>query len=132
MKYFRTSALTSVAVCVLSLAITQPLSAQLGRQLGLLEPNVAADSTMLTLPHMNAALVQTLKDARPILSIVALDSILASKSLSKAQRTELYAKMFVHIDLNRGPDAELLLIPGVDAKKVSALKSQRPWKRPYV
>ena len=33
----------------------------------------------------------------------------------------------MHVDLNRGSDAELMLIPGVDAKKVTALKSQRPW-----
>lgn len=103
-------------------------SAQLGKQAGLVEPNVAADTTLAALPHMNAAIAQSLKDARPILSVVILDSILASKGLSKTQRTELYGKMFVHIDLNRGADAEFMLIPGVDSKKLSALKSQRPWK----
>lgn len=117
----------SAATLALSLAGAMPAAAQLGKQQGLVEPNVAADSVLQALPHMNAALVQTLKDARPILSIVSLDSILASKSLTKAQRTELYGKMFVHIDVNRGADAELMLIPGVDAKKVTAIKAQRPW-----
>lgn len=127
MKSFRAIAVSSFALGALSLVIARPASAQLGKQQGLVEPNVAADSTMLALPHMNAALVQALKEARPILGIVALDSILAAKSLSKTQRNELYAKVFVHIDLNRGADAEFLLIPGVDAKKVTALKSGRPW-----
>ena len=121
------SVISAFALGTLSLTSALPAWAQLGKQQGLVEPNVAADSTMLTLPHMNAALVQALRDARPILSIVALDSILASKALSKPQRTELYGKVFVHVDLNRGSDAELMLIPGVDAKKVTALKSQRPW-----
>lgn len=127
MKSFRAIAVSSFALGALSLVIARPASAQLGKQQGLVEPNVAADSTMLALPHVNAALVQALKEARPILGIVALDSILAAKSLSKTQRNELYAKVFVHIDLNRGADAEFLLIPGVDAKKVTALKSGRPW-----
>lgn len=127
MRSFGVTRVQWFALCALSLTIALPVSAQLGKQQGLVEPNVAADSTMLALPHMNAALVQALKEARPILSIVALDSILASKSLSKTQRNEVYAKLFVHIDLNRGSDAEFLLIPGVDAKKVTTLKSQRPW-----
>lgn len=121
------SVISAFALGTLSLTSALPAWAQLGKQQGLVEPNVAADSTMLALPHMNAALVQALKDARPILSIVALDSILASKALSKPQRTELYGKVFVHVDLNRGSDAEFMLIPGVDAKKITALKSQRPW-----
>jgi len=116
----------TAAVAALTL-VASTASAQLGRQQGLVEPNVAADSTMAALPHMNAAIATALKDARPILSAVALDSILASKSLTKAQRTELYARLFVHVDLNRGTDAELMLIPGVDARKLAALKANRAW-----
>ena len=105
-----------------------PAVAQLGRQQGLVEPNVAPDSTLLRLPHVTADVAQALKDAKPILSVVTLDSILAAKGLTKAQRTELYGKAFVHVDVNRGTDAELLLIPGVDAAKLRAVKSGRPWK----
>jgi hypothetical protein len=111
-----------------SIIVATPAAGQLGRQQGLVDPNVAADSTLLALPHMNQGIVQSLKDARPILSIVALDSILGSKSLTKPQRTELYGKMFVHVDLNRGTDAELMLVPGMDANKAKALKASRPWK----
>ena len=38
--------------------LASPASAQLGRQRGLVEPNIAADSTLLKLPYMNAAIVQ--------------------------------------------------------------------------
>ena len=107
--------------------LAAPASAQLGRQQGLVEPNVAADSEMAALPHLNADIAASLKGARPILSSVALDSILGAKALTKAQRAELYAKLFVHVDLNRGTDAEFMLIPGMDAKKLAAVKSKRPW-----
>jgi len=102
-------------------------SAQLGRQRGLVEPNIAADSTLLKLPYMNAAIVQAIKDARPILSVVTLDSILAGKSLSKPQRDSLYRHMFVHVDLNRGTDAEFLLIPGAGTRMLREFKEYRPW-----
>ena len=119
------SAIAGLALVALSATASE---AQLGRQQGLVEPNIAADSAMLGLPHMNAALVETLKAARPILSATTLDSLTSAAALSKAQRTELYGKMFVHVDLNRGTDAELALIPGVDAAKVKAIKAGRPWQ----
>jgi DNA uptake protein ComE-like DNA-binding protein len=103
-------------------------SAQLGRQQGLIEPNVAADSTIAGAPHLNAAIAATLIGARPILSAVTLDSILGAAALSRAQRTETYARLFVHVDVNRGSDAELQLIPGVDAARLRAIKAGRPWK----
>lgn len=116
----------AAAVLAASLAAT-PAGAQLGRQQGLIEPNVAADTTLAKLPGMNADIAAALRAARPILSVVALDSILASKSLTKAQRTELLGKMFVHVDLNRGTDAEFMLIPGMDARKLAAIKGKRPY-----
>ena len=118
----------TISSLVFATVVALPLEAQLGKQQGLLEPNVTADTTLLKLPGMTAPLVQTLKDARPILSATSLDSLLAAASLTKQQRTTLYGKMFVHVDLNRGTDAEFLLIPGVDANKVKALKAGRPWK----
>jgi hypothetical protein len=36
--------------------------------------------------------------------------------------------MFVHVDLNRGSDAEFMLIPGMDAAKLQAIKAGRPWR----
>ena len=103
-------------------------SAQLGRQQGLLEPNVAADSQMLKLPRMTPTTVASLKGAIPILSITTLDSILGANSILAAQRAELYNQMFVHVDLNRGTDAELMLIPGVSAARLAAIKAGRPYK----
>jgi DNA uptake protein ComE-like DNA-binding protein len=118
----------TLALCAAILGSASPAAAQLGHQHGLVEPNVAADSSLLKLPGVNAAVLQALKDARPLLSIVTVDSLLASKGLSKTQRTDLYGKMFVHVDVNRASDAELMLIPGMDANKLRAIKAGRPWK----
>src|SRR5688572_5903992 len=126
MNVSMTSATAALVFASLTAGFTMPAGAQLGRQQGLLEPNVAADSQMLRLPLMTATTVESLKGAIPILSITTLDSILASKTLTRAQRTDLYGKMFVHVDLNRGTDAELMLIPGVDAPKLAAIKAGRP------
>lgn len=119
------SALLAVLACG---TLSTSAAAQLGRQQGLVEPNVATDSVFATLPHMTTAIAQSLKDAKPILSVVALDSILSAKGLTKAQRTELLGRMFVHVDVNRGTDAEFLLIPGMTANALRAIKAGRPHK----
>jgi hypothetical protein len=116
------------AATALCLGLTIPGAAQLGRQQGLADPNVTHDTVLLKLPGITPAIVQSLKDARPILSIVALDSILAASSLTEVQRAALYPKLFVHVDINRGSDAELRLIPGLGAAHLTAIKAGRPWK----
>ena len=117
----------SCAIVALSLSALSSASAQLGRQQGLVEPNVAADTTMLKLPYMTAAIVDAIKGARPILSIVTLDSLLTANAVTKPQRDSLYRRMFVHVDLNRGTDAEILLIPGAGSRMVREFKEYRPW-----
>jgi hypothetical protein len=101
--------------------------AQLGRQRGLVEPNIAPDSVLASLPFMTPAAVQAIKSARPILSIVTLDSILNAQALTRPQRDSLYTRMFVHVDLNRGTDAEFLLIPRAGARMLREFKEYRPW-----
>jgi DNA uptake protein ComE-like DNA-binding protein len=115
------------AALVLTLAPAS-LSAQLGRQQGLAEPNVAADTALTKLPGITPEIVEAIKAARPILSVTALDQLLASKNLTTAQRSALYGRMFVHVDVNRGTDAEFMLIPGMTAARLTAIKAQRPYK----
>lgn len=116
------------ALAVLIVGSTATAGAQLAPQLGLVEPNFTSDSALLAVPGVTTALVEALKNARPILSISALDSILAAHAVAKPQRTRMYERMFVHVDLNRGTDAEFLLIPGVDNAKLRAIKAGRPYK----
>lgn len=116
---------TSAAALMLA-GLAFPLSAQLGRQAGLVEPNVAADSQFARLA-LSAHAVHLIGEAKPILSIVRLDSILGAAGMTAAQRKDMYGKMFVHVDLNRGSDRELMLIPGMTAQALAAIKAGRPW-----
>ena len=118
----RTTGIASLMLVGMNL----PAAAQLGRQQGLVEPNIAADSQFQRLA-LSAHAVHLLGEAKPILSAVKLDSILAASGLTAAQRKDLYGKMFVHVDLNRGTDAEFMLIPGMTAQTLSAIKAGRPW-----
>ena len=100
---------------------------QIGRQQGLVEPNVATEKDLLALPHMNDAIVKGIVEQRPYSSIVDLNTLL-SKSLSKEQLTELYGKMFLHINLNSASRDEILLIPGAGNRMAREFLEYRPYK----
>ncbi|HET9423732.1 MAG TPA: hypothetical protein VFO55_00065 [Gemmatimonadaceae bacterium] len=116
----------STIAAILLASVSLPLSAQLGRQQGLVEPNIAADSQFTRLA-LSAHAVHLIGEAKPILSAVTLDSVLGAAGLNAAQRRDLYGRMFVHVDINRGKDAEFMLIPGMTAQTLAAIKAGRPW-----
>jgi len=101
--------------------------AQPGRQAGLIDPNMATEQQLAALPGLNAALIKTLIERRPFLGITDLDALL-NKSLSKQQLAELYAKMFLQINLNTASEAEILLIPGIGPRMVREFKEYRPYR----
>jgi DNA uptake protein ComE-like DNA-binding protein len=101
--------------------------AQLGRQSGLLDANIATEQQLAALPHMNAALVKSVIDGRPFLSMADLNGLL-SKSLSKEQLAELYTGMFLHLNLNTAPESEILLIPGLGPRMAHEFEEYRPYR----
>ena len=103
--------------------LAAPARAQVGR--GLVDPNVAGQAQLMELPGMTAELVQTIMQRRPFLSVLALDSALSS--LGAEQRTALYRRMFIHVNLLTAPRAELLLIPGVGARMAHEFEEYRPY-----
>ena len=123
LRMTRKLAMTSALMLV---GLQFPAAAQLGKQQGLVEPNIAADSQFQRL-KLDAHAVHLIGEAKPILSIVKLDSILGAAGINAGQRKELYKNMFVHVDLNRGTDAEFMLIPGMTAPTLAAIKAGRPW-----
>jgi predicted DNA-binding helix-hairpin-helix protein len=116
----RTRCFAAAAALVL---LAAPARAQVGR--GLLDPNVATQAQLLELPGLTPELAQTIMQRRPFLSILALDSALSP--LSAEQRTALYRRMFVHVNLLSAPRAELLLIPGVGARMAHEFEEYRPY-----
>ena len=115
-----------MAVFAFTLAFRTGVEGQLGRQQGLIDPNIAAEKDLLAQPHLNATLVKGLIERRPFLSMTDLNAHL-SQSLRKEQLTELYRKVWVHLNLNTATREELLLIPGVGDRMVREFFEYRPY-----
>jgi len=99
--------------------------AQAGKPVTIVDANLVTEANLAKLPHMNAALAKAVLAKRPFKSIKDLDTALSS--LTKEQRTELYGKLFVPINLNTATDEEILLIPGIGNRMLREFKEYRPY-----
>ncbi|MBX3173758.1 MAG: hypothetical protein KF709_05065 [Gemmatimonadaceae bacterium] len=102
-------------------------NAQVGKSLGVLEANTAAEAEIAALPHMNAERAKALVAARPFLSMTAFDAFLAP-TLAADQRKELYVKLFVHINLNAATREEILMVPGIGPRMLREFLEYRPYR----
>ena len=123
MKPFRSLLLFTLT----ALTFVSNAGAQLGSQQGLLDPNVAGEKDLLAFPHLSATLVKEMIARRPFLSMKDLNSFL-SPSLKKEQLTELYAKLFFHLNLNTATQEEIMMIPGVGKRMAHEFEEYRPYK----
>jgi len=102
-------------------------NAQVGKNNGVLNPNLAGEKELLALPQLNAKLVKLVADKRPFLRIGELHALLKD-SLKAEQLTELYAKLFVPINLNTATREEILLVPGVGKRMAHEFEEYRPYR----
>ena len=100
--------------------------AQVGRNQGLLDPNLAAREQLRALPHMSDSLVDALIAARPITSASELDALLAM-ALDDSQRAAVYGGVFRQIDLNSATESEVMLIPGMSKRMAHEFEEYRPY-----
>ena len=119
---------TIVATAIALIITATSTYAQLGRQQGLIEPNIAGEKELLAVPHMTPAIAKGIMERRPFLSITDLNKYLAEQGLRPEQLTETYRKMFVHINLNTAPREEILLIPGTGNRMAHEFEEYRPYK----
>ena len=124
---------TTVRRLLLAAAIVAPLpaSAQLGRQMGLIDPNVATEAQLLTVPNMTAPIVKELIAKRPFMNIVELNTWLLSKGLTQEKLGQAYTKMFIHVNLNQSPREEILLIPRAGPKMAHEFDEYKPYTGGY-
>ena len=113
------------AVAALTLVASSG-AAQVGKST-IIEPNTATEQQIAAVPGLNAAIAKTIVDRRPFSSMLALDSLLG-QTLSREQRTEVYKRLFLHINLNTATSAEILLIPGTASKHVHEFEEYRPYR----
>ncbi len=103
-----------------------PTEAQVGKNMGVVNPNLASEAELAALPHMTTALAKQLVDQRPFLTMTAVHTAL-SRSLNETQRQDLYARLFVPINLNTANRDEILLVPGVGNRMAHEFEEYRPY-----
>jgi DNA uptake protein ComE-like DNA-binding protein len=114
--------------CVTAVALVGvDLAAQVGKSVTIVDANVATEAELSALPNMTAALAKGVIAARPFPSITELDALL-SKSLQRPQLTELYGRLFVHLNLNTATAEQILLIPNAGKRMVREFQEYRPYK----
>jgi len=111
---------------MLALMIASRGDAQVGRNLGLLEPNLVTKEQLVTVPGVDAALADAIIQGRPYLDNLALDKVLATK-LSAEQRTAAYGKLWTPLNLNAASREEILLIPGAGPRMLREFLEYRPY-----
>jgi DNA uptake protein ComE-like DNA-binding protein len=102
-------------------------SGQAGRRGDVLDVNTASEKQLQSMPGLTPALVKSVVERRPFLTVTDLDTLLAP-SLSREQRTEIYRKLFLQINLNTASDADILLIPGLGQRMLGEFKEYRPYR----
>ena len=112
-----------VAASVASIPLTG--HAQVGKPVTIVDANLVTEADLAKLPHMTTALAKAVVAKRPFKTVKDLDAALGS--LTKEQRTELYGKLFVPINLNTATDEEILLIPGIGNRMLHEFKEYRPY-----
>ena len=124
---------STVRRLLLAVALVAPLpaSAQLGRQMGLIDPNVASEAQLLAVPNMTAPVVKELIAKRPFMNIVELNTWLLTQGLTQEQLSAAYGKMFIHVNLNLSPRAEILLIPRAGPKMAHEFDEYKPYNGGY-
>jgi DNA uptake protein ComE-like DNA-binding protein len=118
--------ITVVALFLLAVAVPA-LNAQVGKPVTIVDANFATEKELLAVPHLNAAMVKGIMDKRPFASVTDLNALLAAASLTPAQLTEVYGKLFVHINLNTATADEIRLIPGGNNRVVREFQEYRPY-----
>jgi len=115
------------AAFAMALALASaPVSGQVGS--GLLDLNSAPEAQLSGLPYLSPAIVKEILAKRPFSSIVDFNTFATGQGLTAEQTGEVYAKAFIHVNLNTGTPEEILLIPRAGKRMVREFAEYRPWK----
>lgn len=101
--------------------------AQVGKNDSVVNPNLAGKDELLRLTHLDENLVASILEQRPSIGMLALHGLL-QPVLSEEALEELYAQLFVPIDLNTASREEILLVPGLGPRMAHEFEEYRPYK----
>jgi DNA uptake protein ComE-like DNA-binding protein len=115
-----------MVIVAAALAAT-PALAQVGKSVTIVDANFATEKELAAMPHLSPATIKAILDRRPFASITDLDALL-SQSLKREQLTELYGRLFVHLNLNTATREQILLIPNAGPRMAHEFEEYRPYK----
>jgi DNA uptake protein ComE-like DNA-binding protein len=121
------SLLTAALATTIFLSVAPPTAAQVGKSVTIVDANVATEQQLSAIPQLTPALVKSIVAQRPFPSITELDAMLG-KTLSQEQRTAVYGRLFVHLNLNAATGEQILLIPNAGPRMVREFQEYRPYK----
>jgi DNA uptake protein ComE-like DNA-binding protein len=119
-----------VLLAVLVGGLAAPAGAQVGKPADppLLDPNLAKAEDLNRVPQLTPELVKKLIEKRPFLRMADLDTFLAEQKLTPDQRTAIYSRIFLHINLNTATKEEMKKIPRLGDRMVHEFEEYRPYK----
>lgn len=117
----------SIVAAGAALVLAGTLQAQTAQQ-ALLDPNVATEKELATVPHITPAIAKAIVAKRTFATVTDLDKLLKEHKLTPEQLTEVHGKLFVRLNLNTATDEEILAIPGIGKRMLHEFKEYRPYK----
>ena len=105
---------------------TAPSAAQVGENLGLVNPNLASADELADVPGLNNAAIEQILNGRPYLTIADLHAVVAAH-VAEGAYEQVYGAMWIPIDLNEVTDEEILFIPGVGNRMLHEFEEYRPY-----
>lgn len=112
---------------LLGLVALEGATAQVGKNQGLTNPNLAGQEELAKVPGLTKAAVDAILAGRPFLSMTDLHAAL-SPHVAKDGFDALYRKLWVPINLNTASRDEMLLIPGAGPRMAREFDEYRPYR----
>jgi radical SAM superfamily enzyme with C-terminal helix-hairpin-helix motif len=114
---------TILVSALAALALTAMAHAQTPARL---DANIATAAQLDGVTELTAAQKTAIASKRPFANTAAFDTAVGA-GLTAEQKTTLYTKVFVPIDLNKASREEIMLIPGMTRRMAHEFEEYRPY-----
>lgn len=128
MRQLRTLALGAALAVLATAGGAGAAAGQVGKNNGVLNPDLASEAELAALPGLNAATAKAILAAKPFMNMTEFNAFLEKQGLSAEQRTALWPKLFLPINLLSASDEEILMVPGAGRRMLREFKEYRPYK----
>lgn len=110
-------------IAALMLAFALPVTAQ---SIKPLDPNTATQAQIAAVPGL-APLAADIVAKRPYASPTAFAGALSS--LTPEQRTQIFTRLWVPMNLNTATPDDIMLVPGMSRRMMNEFREYRPYSR---